>query len=67
VVTIAADSSAESVGLGALVDLAHAASMVGLALVDRGVRRLTLSDALVATTFATAGLSQVTQGPADDD
>lgn len=66
VVTIAADSSAESVGLGALVDLAHAASMAGLALVDRGVRRLTLSDALVETMFATAGLSQVTQGPAQD-
>ncbi len=63
VVTMAASSSAESVGLGALVDLAHAASMAGLAVADRRVRRLTLPDALIATTFATAGLSQVTRPP----
>jgi hypothetical protein len=66
VVTMAASSSAESLGLGALVDLAHAASMAGLAVSDRRVRRLTLSDALIATTFAIAGLSQVTRPPIGD-
>jgi hypothetical protein len=49
--------SAESLGLGAAVDLAHAASMAALAIADRRVRRITLTDALLETAFAAAGLS----------
>ena len=56
-VTAGLGPSAELLGLGAAVDLTHAASMAGLALVDRGVRRVTLTDALIETTFAVAGLS----------
>jgi hypothetical protein len=64
--TMAAASSAESLGLGAVVDLAHAASMAGLAVADRRVRRLTLSDVMIETVFATVGLSQVTHPPFGD-
>jgi hypothetical protein len=46
--TSAAASSGESLGIGAAIDLAHAASMAGLAMADRRVRRLTLPDALIA-------------------
>jgi hypothetical protein len=60
VVTTAAASSGESLGIGAAIDLAHAASMAGLAMADRRVRRLTLPDALIAATFAATGLSLVT-------
>ncbi len=41
---------------GAAVDLTHAASMVGLALVDRQRRRAGLADAGVATALALVGL-----------
>jgi hypothetical protein len=60
--TAAAASSAGSLGLGAAVDLAHAASMAALGLADRQVRRLTLSDALVESTFAVAGASAARAG-----
>jgi hypothetical protein len=49
--------SAESLGVGALVDITHAASMAALALADRRVRRITLTDALIETGFAAASLS----------
>lgn len=49
--------SAELLALGAAVDITHAASMAALALADRRVRRVTLTDALVETAFAAAGLS----------
>ncbi len=55
--TTAAASSRPSLGIGAAVDLAHAASMAAVALADRQVRRLTLSDALIESTFAAAGVS----------
>ncbi|MGH2842317.1 MAG: hypothetical protein ACRDKL_01840 [Solirubrobacteraceae bacterium] len=42
--------------LGVEADLAHAASMVGLAAVDQTRRRAGLVDALVAGSFAAAGL-----------
>ena len=60
--TTAAASSAGSLGVGAVVDLAHAASMAALGLADRQVRRLTLSDALVESTFAAAGASAARAG-----
>jgi hypothetical protein len=49
--------SAESLGIGAAIDITHAASMAGLAMADRRVRRVTLTDALIETAFAAAGLS----------
>jgi hypothetical protein len=60
--TTAVASSAGSLGLGAAVDLAHAASMAALGLADRQARRLTLSDALVESTFAAAGASAARAG-----
>jgi hypothetical protein len=60
--TTAAACSAGSLGLGAVVDLAHAASMATLGLADRQVRRLTLSDALVESTFAAASASAARAG-----
>jgi hypothetical protein len=59
-VTAASAASGETLGLGAAVDLVHAASMAGLAVADRRVRRLTLPDVLVEMTFAATGLSLVT-------
>jgi hypothetical protein len=56
-VTAGSGPSAESLGIGAAVDLTHAASMAALALADRRVRRVTLTDALIETAFAAAGLS----------
>jgi hypothetical protein len=44
-----------SFGLGAAVDLVHAASMVGLGAIDRRVRRTTFADAAVETLLAAAG------------
>jgi hypothetical protein len=60
--TTGAASSAGSLGVGAAVDLAHAASMATLGLADRQVRRLTLSDALIESTFAAAGVSAARAG-----
>jgi hypothetical protein len=40
---------------GALVDLAHAASMLALAAGDRPARRAEIADGLIATAFAGAG------------
>jgi hypothetical protein len=56
-VTAGSGPSAESLGLGAAVDIAHAASMAVLALADRRLRRVTLTDALIETAFAAAGVS----------
>ena len=60
--TTAAASSRLSLGIGAVVDLAHAASMAALALADRQARRLTLPDALIETTVAAAGVSAARAG-----
>jgi hypothetical protein len=43
-------------GLGAAVDVLHATTMVGLAAVDRGARRVALADTGVEVMLATAGL-----------
>jgi len=56
--TAAAGSSPPSLGLGVVIDLVHAASMAGLGLADQQVRRLTLTDVAIETTFAAAGASQ---------
>jgi len=56
-VTTGIGPSAELLTLGAAVDITHAASMAGLALADRRVRRATLTDAVIETAFAAAGLS----------
>ena len=40
---------------GAAVDALHATTMVGLALVDRGARRVALADTGVELALATAG------------
>ena len=40
---------------GAAVDALHATTMAGLALVDRGARRVALADTGVELAFATAG------------
>ena len=55
--TTAAASSRPSLEIGAAIDLVHAASMAALALADRQVRRLSLSDALIESAFAAAGVS----------
>jgi hypothetical protein len=56
-VTAVAAPGAEALGIGAAIDLTHAASMAGLAVLDRRVRRVTLADALIETGFAAASLS----------
>jgi hypothetical protein len=57
----------EVVAVGVLVDLAHAASMFGLAAVSRPLYRAELTDALAATTLAVteAVMLAKTAGPAD--
>jgi hypothetical protein len=47
--------------LGAAVDVLHASSMVGLALVDRGARRVALADTGVELALATAGVLTATR------
>jgi hypothetical protein len=42
-------------GLGAAVDVLHASTMVGLAAVDRGARRVALADMGVELALAVAG------------
>jgi hypothetical protein len=59
--TVAAAPDGPALGVGVAIDLVHAASMTALALADRQVRRLTLSDALIETTFAAAGASAGSQ------
>ena len=44
-----------SFGLGAAVDLMHAASMIGLGAMDRRVRRTTFADAAMETVLAATG------------
>ena len=63
VVTTGAGPSAESLGLGAAIDIVHATSMAGLAMADRRVRRATLTDALIEIAFAAAGLSAARPSP----
>jgi hypothetical protein len=53
-----------ALGLGAGVDVLHASTMVGLALVDRGARRVALADTGIELTLATAGALTVAQGQA---
>jgi hypothetical protein len=48
-------------GLGAAVDVLHASSMVGLALVDRGARRVALADTGVELALAAAGVVTATR------
>jgi hypothetical protein len=64
-VTAGSGPSAESLGIGAAIDITHAASMAGLAVVDRRVRRATLTDALIEIAFAAAGLSSALPSRAD--
>jgi hypothetical protein len=47
--------------LGAGVDVLHASSMVGLALVDRGARRVALADTGVELALAAAGVLTATR------
>jgi hypothetical protein len=47
--------SSRALGVGALVDLAHAGSMLALAATDQPMRRAELTDALIAAVFAAAG------------
>jgi hypothetical protein len=56
-VTAGSGPSAESLGIGAAIDITHAASMAGLAVADRRVRRVTLTDAMIEIAFAAASLS----------
>lgn len=58
----AAAPDGPSLGIGAAVDLVHAASMAALALADRPARRLALSDALIESAFAAAGVSAARAG-----
>jgi len=48
---------AARLAIGAAVDLTHAASMAALAAADPKLRRATLADALIETTFGAAGLA----------
>lgn len=50
--------SATGLRIGAVVDLAHATSMAGLAIADRRVRAAAAADALMATSLAATGLGQ---------
>ncbi len=49
------DRSYYALAGGAAVDVLHAATMAGLALVDRGARRVALADTGVELALATAG------------
>jgi hypothetical protein len=60
--TAGAPPGTARLGIGAAVDLAHAASMIGLALLDRTVRRATLVDAAIETLLAGAGLARLADG-----
>lgn len=51
----APEPNAMTLALGVEADLAHALSMLGLAVLDRRRRRLGYTDAVVATAFAAAG------------
>jgi hypothetical protein len=42
--------------LGAAVDVLHASTMVGLAVVDRGARRVALADTGIEVSLAAAGV-----------
>ncbi len=55
--TAGAPPGAARLGIGAAIDLAHAASMVGLALADRGIQRAALADATIETLFTGGGLT----------
>ena len=49
--------------LGAEVDIAHAASMIGLAVFERRYRRAALGDAAIAAAFAAAGAAAARTRP----
>lgn len=49
--------------LGAEVDVAHAASMIGLAVFERRYRRAALVDAAIAAAFALAGATAARSAP----
>jgi len=49
--------------LGAEVDVAHAATMIGLAAVERRYRRAALVDAAIATAFALMGAAAARSAP----
>ena len=49
--------------LGAEVDVAHAASMIGLACIDRRYRRAALADAAIAAAFALVGIVAASMAP----
>ena len=53
--------SAVPLALGAAVDVLHASSMVGLALVDREARRVALADTGAELALATAGVLTATR------
>jgi hypothetical protein len=50
----------------AATDVAHAASMIALAVLDQRRRRVAIIDALVATTFAAAGIAAAGRSSAAD-
>lgn len=57
--------STHVLALGVKVDLAHAASMLGLAVLDQRRRRAGLIDAAVAGSFAMTGAVLATRAPAE--
>jgi hypothetical protein len=52
--------------VGSMIDLCHAASMLGLAAVDKSLRRAELADALVAAALAVAEAASAGPFPASD-
>jgi hypothetical protein len=48
--------------VGSMIDLCHAASMLGLATVDKSLRRAELADALVAAALAVAEAASAGSG-----
>jgi hypothetical protein len=52
--------------VGSAIDLCHVASMLGLAAVDKSLRRAELADALVAAALAVAEVASAGPSPASD-
>lgn len=61
--TAGTGTSATGLRIGAVVDLAHATSMAGLAVADGRVRAAAAADTLMATAFAATGLGQARLRP----
>ncbi len=59
------DATRPVLWLGAEADLAHAASMIGLAIVGRRYRRDALAEATIAVAFALAGISAARAAPVE--